>query len=332
MQRTMKSIAFTRYGSPDDLALVELSTPSPGPNEVLVKIHASSVNDWDWGLLHARPFINRLLFGFTRPNIKTLGLDIAGTVESTGSAVTTLAAGDRVLGDISNKRWGGFAEYVCVPATSVHKMPANMTFPEAAAFPQAGVLAVQGFIDKWNVQPGQHVLINGAGGGCGTFAIQLAKHLGATVTAVDKASKFETMRAMGADETIDYTQNDFTENRNAYDFILDFAGHHPLLHYKRALAASGKYLMVGGASGLIVQCLFFGPLVSLGSKSLKMLGHHPNKHMDKLLAWYEQGILKPVIDRSFALSEVPDALRYFGEGQCKGKIIVQVMEEAIGGS
>lgn len=321
----MKAIAFTKYGTTKDLAYEEVAKPIPTDKEVLIQIKAASVNDWDWGLLRGQPFVNRMIFGLLKPKVKTLGLDIAGTIEAVGEKVTAFKTGDRVFGDISNKGWGGFAEYVSVPESGIVAMPEKMSFEEAAAIPQAGVLALQGFMDKWSVQPGQHVLINGGGGGCGTFAIQIAKNLGAKVTAVDKGSKFEIMQAMGADHLIDYTQDDFTQNENTYDYILDFAGHHPLLDYKKALTKNGQYLLVGGASGLIFKCLVAGPVISMFSgKKLRILPHEPNKHLDKLISLFEEGKLKPVLDKSFSLQEVPEALEYFGQGICKGKIIVAI--------
>ena len=321
----MKAIAFSKYGTTKDLAYKEVQKPTPKEGEVLVRIKAASVNDWDWGLLRGQPFVNRMIFGLLKPKVKTLGLDIAGTVESIGEKVSGFKAGDNVFGDISNKVWGGFAEYVSVSADALVAMPEKMSFKEAAAIPQAGVLALQGFIDKWKVQPGQHVLINGGGGGCGTFAIQIAKNLGAQVTAVDKGSKFDIMQSMGADHLIDYTQEDFTQNENTYDYILDFAGHHPLLDYKKALRKNGQYLLVGGASGLIIKCMLAAPFISMFSgKKLQILPHEPNKHMQKLISLYEEGTLKPVLDKSFSLQDVPKALEYFGQGICKGKIIVSI--------
>ncbi|MFT4831144.1 MAG: NADPH:quinone reductase-like Zn-dependent oxidoreductase [Psychroserpens sp.] len=327
----MKAIVFSTYGTPEDLELKEVEKPTPRDNEILVKIHASSINDWDWALLRGKPFVNRLAFGLFKPKkLKTLGIDISGTVESLGKNVTKFRVGDEVFGDLSNRGFGGFAEYVCVEEMGLELKPSKMTFEEAAAIPQAGVLAIQGLIDKINIRPGHHVLINGAGGGSGTFAIQLAKHLGATVTGVDKASKFDTMRSLGADHVIDYTTEDFTQNGEVYDLILDFAGHHPLLDYKRALNKKGKYILVGGATSLIINCLLLGTFISfLGSKKFKILAHEPNKHLSKISALYEAGTLRPIIDRILPLRQVPQALHYFGEGLCNGKIIISMANDAV---
>jgi NADPH:quinone reductase-like Zn-dependent oxidoreductase len=195
----MKAIVYTEYGSPDVLRLEEVEKPAPGDAEILVKVHAASVNDWDFGLLQGKPFMNRLLFGLLKPRTRILGVDIAGRVEAVGRHVERLRPGDEVFGDISGCGWGGFAEYVCVAEDAVLRKPAGMTFEEAAAVPQAGVLALQGLRDRRRIQPGQKVLINGAGGGAGTFAVQIAKSFGAEVTGVDSTRKLEMMRSIGAD-------------------------------------------------------------------------------------------------------------------------------------
>lgn len=325
----MKSISFTRYGEVGDLELTETEKPVPGENEVLVKIHATSVNDWDWQLLKGRPYINRLLFGLSKPKkkkVKTLGFDIAGTVEQVGKGVKKFVVGDEVFGDLSNKGWGGFAEYVCVDENSLAPKSKKMTFEQAAAIPQAGVLAVQGFMEEMEVKPGQEVLINGAGGGCGTLAIQIAKNFGANVTAVDKRNKFDMMLSLGADHLIDYAEEDFTKNGKGYDLILDFAGHHPLLHYKRALNDKGLYLLVGGASNVIIQCMFGGPIVSMfGSKKLKILVHKTNEYLQQLNELVEEGKLKIIIDSTYPLTEVPQALKRFGSGDGVGKVVVAIV-------
>jgi NADPH:quinone reductase-like Zn-dependent oxidoreductase len=323
----MKSIVFEKYGTIKNLRLEDIAKPICRNNEIRIKIHAASVNDWDWGLLRGKPFINRVIFGLFRPKVKSLGLDISGTVDSIGENVSRFKIGDEVFGDISNYRWGGFAEYVCVKENILKHKPNNLTFEEAAAIPQAGVLAIQSFMDKIKLNQNHHILINGAGGGCGTFAIQIAKHLGAKITAVDISSKFDTMISLGANHVIDYTKTDFTENIETYDFILDFAGYHNLQDYKRSLRKKGTYLMVGGSSKLIMKCLFLGSILSLfGSKKFKMLPHKPNKYLNELVKLNAEGKLNILIDRSFSLDKVPQALEYFGSGEAKGKIIVSVVE------
>jgi len=321
----MKAVIYTKYGTPDVLQLKEVEKPTPGDDEVLVKVHAASVNDWDWGLLQGKPFINRLLFGLLKPKVQVLGCDIAGKIEAVGRNVKQFQPGDEVLGDISECGFGAFAEYVCVPENALVSKPASITFEEAAAVPQAAVLALQGLRDKKQIQPGQKVLINGAGGGAGTFAVQIAKLFGAEVTGVDSTSKLDMMRSIGADQVIDYTKEDFTKNGQSYDLILDFAAHHSIFDYKRALSPKGIYVMVGGSSAQIFQGMLLGPLISMtGSKKMGILAHKPNKDLAFMKELLMAGKVKPVIDRRYTLSKVAEALRYFGEGQARGKVIITV--------
>ncbi|KAF5435020.1 NADPH:quinone reductase [Candidatus Methanophagaceae archaeon] len=320
----MKAIVYTKYGPPDVLQLKEVAKPTPKDNEVLVKVHAASVNDWDWGLLRGKPFVNRLLGGLRKPKkYKILGSDIAGRVEAVGRNVKQFQPGDEVFGDLCGCGWGGFAECVCARENALALKPASMSFEQAAAIPQAAVLALQGLRDKGQIQPGQKVLINGAGGGAGTFAVQIAKSFGAVVTGVDSTSKLDMMRSIGADQVIDYTQEDFTKNEQRYDLILDFAAHHSIFDYKRALSPNGIYVMVGGSTALMFQAMFLGPLISMaGSKKMGLLMHKPNKDLAFMKVLFEAGKVVPVIDRRYPLSEVPEALRYFGEGHAKGKIVI----------
>ncbi|MBL7082675.1 MAG: NAD(P)-dependent alcohol dehydrogenase [Candidatus Aminicenantes bacterium] len=321
----MKAVVYQKYGSPDVLELKEVEKPTPKDNEVLIKVHAASVNDWDWGLLRGKPFMNRLFFGLLKPKIKTIGGDIAGRIEAVGRNVKKFQPGDEVFGDLSGCGFGGFAEYVCARENALVLKPASMTFEEVAAVPQAAVLALQGLRDKRQIQPGKKVLINGAGGGAGTFAVQIAKSLGAEVTGVDSTSKLDMMRSIGADQVIDFTQEDFTKNEQRYDFILDFAAHHSIFDYKRALSPKGIYIMVGGSSARIFQTIFLGPLISMtGSKKMGILAHKPNKGLDFMKELFEAGKVVPVIDRRYPLSEVPEALRYFGEGHARGKVVITV--------
>ncbi|MCP5105454.1 MAG: NAD(P)-dependent alcohol dehydrogenase, partial [bacterium] len=252
----MKAIVYERYGSPDVLELKELEKPTPKDNEVLIKVHAVSVNASDCELLGGSPLYTRM-WGLLKPKKKILGSDIAGRVEVVGRNVTQFQQGDAVFGDIL-ECWGGFAEYVCAPRNSLILKPAGMTFEEAAALPQAASVALQGLRDKGRIQPGQKVLINGAGGGAGSFAVQIAKLFGAEVTGVDSTGKLDMMRSIGADRVIDYTQEDFTRNEQCYDLILDFVASHSIFDYKRALSPRGVYAMVGGSMAHIFQTLFFG--------------------------------------------------------------------------
>ncbi len=319
----MKAIVYTKYGPPDVLQIKEVEKPTPKDNEVLIKVHAASVNDWDWGLLRGKPFVNRLLFGLLKPKIKILGVDIAGQVEVVGGNVKQFQPGDEVFGDLCGCGWGGFAEYVCALENALALKPASMTFEEAAAVPQAAVLALQGLRDKRQIQPGQKVLINGAGGGAGTFAVQIAKSFGAEVTGVDSTSKLDMMRSIGADQVIDYTREDFTKNGQRYDLILDVAAYHSIFDYKRALSPKGIYVMVGGSTARIFQVMFLGPWISMtGSKKMGILMHKPNKDLAFLKELFEAGKVVPVIDRRYPLSEVAEALRYFGEGHAQGKVVI----------
>ena len=321
----MKAIVYTKYGSPDGLRLKEVDKPVPEDNEVLIKVHAASVNDWDWGLLRGKPFVNRLMFGLLKPK-KILGCDIAGQVEAVGRNVKQFQPGDEVFGDISKGSWGGFAEYVCARENALAQKPASMTFEEAAALPQAGILALQS-LKKGQIQKGQKVLVNGAGGGAGSFTVQIAKSFEAEVTGVDSTEKLDTMRSIGADHVIDYTKEDFTKNGQRYDLILDNAAYHSISDYKRALSPRGIYVMLGGSSALIFQVMFLGPLISMiGRKKICPLLHKPNKNLDSLIKLIETGKVKPIIDKIYPLSKAAEALRYFGEGHAKGKVVISLEE------
>jgi NADPH:quinone reductase-like Zn-dependent oxidoreductase len=323
----MQAIVYTEYGPPDVLELKEVEIPTPEDDEVLVRVHAASVNSWDWGLLRGTPFVNRLMFGLLKPKTRILGCDIAGKVEAIGRNVQQLQPGDEVFGDISGGDWGGFAEYVCARENVLALKSASMTFEEAAAIPQAGVLALQGIRDKGQIQPGQKVLINGAGGGSGTFAVQIAKSFGAEVTGVDSTRKLDMLRSIGADHVIDYTKEDFTKNGQRYDLILDVVTYRSIFDYKRVLSPKGIYVMLGGGSwARVFQTLLLGPLISMtGSKKMGALMHKPNKKdLDFMTELVEAGKVVPIIDRRYPLSEVPEALRYFGEGRARGKLIITV--------
>ena len=322
----MKAIVYTKYGPPDVLQLKEVEKPAPKDNEVLVKVLATSISDWDWGLLRGKPFVNRLLFGLLKPN-KILGCDLAGRVEAVGQNVNQFQPDDEVFGDITGCGFGAFAEYVCVRDNALAMKPASMTFEEAAAVPQAAVLALLGLRDKGQIQPGQEVLINGAGGGAGTFAVQMAKTFRAEVTGVDSTIKLEKMRSIGADHVIDYTQEDFTKRGKKYDLILDFAAYHSISDYYRVLNPKGTYVMVGGSMAIFFQILVLGPLISVStSKKMGALMHKPNKDLDFIIELFETGKVKPVIDKRYPLTEVPEALRYFGKGHARGKVVITLGE------
>lgn len=327
----MKAIVYRKYGSPDVLKPEEVKKPVPGTNEVLIKVYAVSINDWDWGLLRGQLLVNRLLFGLFKPKRNILGSDIAGLVEAVGSKVEKFKPGDAVFGDICG-RWGGLAEYICTPENTLMLKPASMSFNQAAALPQAGLLALQGLLKNGQVKPGQKVLINGGGGGAGTFALQIARSSGAEVTGVDSTPKLDTMRSVGADHVIDYTREDFTKNGKLYDLIVDFAAHHSIFDYRRSLNPGGAYVMVGGTSARITQLILLGPWISLTrmlagrdtGKKMGILAHKPNKGMSSLVALFESGKIVPVIDKQYSLNETVEALQYFGEAKVKGKIVITI--------
>ncbi len=324
----MKAIVFEKYGPPDVLQLKEVEKPVPRDDDVLIKVHAASVNSWDWELLRGKPFVNRLIFGLLKPKkINILGCDIAGQAESVGSKVKQLQPGDKVFGDLSQGSWGGFAKFLCARENALTLKPAGMTFEEAAALPQAGLLALQGLRDKGQIQKGQKVLINGAGGGSGTFAVQLAKYFGAEVTGVDSTGKLAMLSSIGADHVIDYTQEDFTKNGRRYDLILDVVTYRSIFEYRRSLSPKGIYVMLGGGSwARVIQTMLLGPLISMvGSKKMGLLMHKPNrKDLNFMNELFEAGKIVPVIDGHYTLSEVAEALRYFGEGNVLGKVVISV--------
>ena len=322
----MKAIIYQEYGSPKVLHLKEVEKPIPTPDEVLVKIHAASVNSWDWDLLRGKPFLARLDGGIRKPKHPILGADIGGTVEAVGENVKDFKPGDAVFGDISSCHFGGFAEYVCAKEMYLSLKPPEMTFPEAAALSHAGMLALQGLGRLEGIRKGDKVLINGAGGGVGTVAIQLAKYKDAEVTAVDHASKLDLLRAVGADHVIDYQKEDYTKNGQVYDLIIDVAAYYSVFDYQRALSPKGTFVMVGGFMTLLLPLLFWGALFSIFSnKKLQLLVYKPNrKDLDFLKALYLEGKLAPVIDKVYALHEVPQAIQYLGEGRVKGKLVVSM--------
>jgi NADPH:quinone reductase-like Zn-dependent oxidoreductase len=322
----MKAIVYTEYGPPDVLQLKEVDKPTPTKDEVLVKVRAASVNYSDWAFVRGKPYEIRMLQGLLKPKHPILGADIAGRVEAVGKNVKQFQPGDEVFGDISGCGWGVFAEYVSVSENVLALKPANLMFEEAAAVPQAALVALQGLRNKGQIQPGQKVLISGASGGVGTFAVQIAKSFGAEVTGVCGTRNMDMVRSIGADQVIDYTQEDFCQNGQRYDLIIATAGYRSIFDYKRALGPTGIYVETGGASAQIYQAMFLGPLMSLtGTKKMRSLMARPSQEdlllMKELL---EAGKIIPVIDRRYELSEVPDAVSYYGEGHSQGKVVITV--------
>jgi NADPH:quinone reductase-like Zn-dependent oxidoreductase len=322
----MKAIVCTKYGSPDVLELKEVEKPSPKDNEVLIKIYATSVNVEDLDFLRGRGFSVRFV-GPLKPKYKILGFDLAGQIEAVGRNAKQFQPGDEVFGDLFSYGFGAFAEYACAPEKALVLKPDSMTFEQAATIPSRAIIALQGLRDKRQIQPGQKVLINGAGGGVGPFAVQIAKSFKAEVTGVDHTNKLDMLRSIGADHVIDYTKEDFTKNGQHYDLILDIAAHHSIFDYKRALSPTGIYAIVGGSRSSILQAVFLGPLISMtGSKKMGFMIWKPNKKEDLnfIKELIDSRKVVPVIDRTYLLSEVATALRYFEEGHPQGKIVITI--------
>ena len=321
----MKAIVYYKYGSPDVLKLEEYEKPIPKDDEVLIKIHAVSINGSDREGLIGKPLYARL-GGIWKPGYPILGSDIAGRVERVGKNITQFQPGDEVFGEIPGYH-GGFAEYACAPERTLARKPAGLTFEQAAAIPQAGVVALQGILEKGHVQPGQKVLINGAGGGAGTFAVQLAKLHGAEVTGVDNTIKIDYLRSLGADHVIDYTRQDFTKTGKQYDLILDVIAHRSAFAYRRALKPNGTYFFVGGSVATLFQILLLGPWIkkSTGRNIRLLIVSQNNKDRIAITELCEAGKVSPVIDRQYPLSQVAEALRYVGEGRARGKVVITVI-------
>jgi NADPH:quinone reductase-like Zn-dependent oxidoreductase len=322
----MKAIVYTKYGPPDVLQLKEVARPIPKDNEVLVKVHAVSANAADLHLLRGTPFLFRLSAGLLKPKKQIIGADIAGRVEAVGKDVTQLQVGDEVFGDISGCGFGGFAEYVAVPEHALVAKPSNLTFEQTAAVPMAAVTALQALRDKGQIKPGQSVLINGASGGVGTFAVQIAKAYEAEVTAVCSTSKVDLMRSIGADHVIDYTQEDFTKNGKQYDLILAANGFRSISDYERALTPTGTYVMSGGSTKQMFQAMLLGPFHSKsgGKKMGNVLASPNTKDLTFVKELLEVGKVVPVIDRCYPFSKVAEAISYLEKGHARGKVVISL--------
>ncbi len=320
----MKAIVYHQYGSPDVLKMENIEKPTPRDNEVLIKVRAVSLNSSDNEFLRGKPAYVRA-WGLRKPKINILGSDLAGIVESVGKNVTLFKPGDEVFGDVFDS-WGCLAEYVCAREDKIMHKPASMTFEQAAAIPQAAVVALQGLRYKREVQPGQKVLINGAGGGAGSFAIQLAKLFGAEVTAVDNTGKLDMMLSLGADHVIDYTKENYTRSEQQYNFILDFVGSHPVLNNKQVLTAKGIYAIVGGSVPRVLQVAIRGLWISIiTGKKMGILMHKQNiKDMTYITELYEAGKVKPIIDKCYPLSETAEAFQHLGDRKAQGKVVVTI--------
>jgi NADPH:quinone reductase-like Zn-dependent oxidoreductase len=323
----MKAIVYEKYGPPDVLHLEEVEKPVCKENEVLVKVHAASINAADWHLLTADIFLIRLMgMGYLKPKNKFIGADIAGCVEAIGKNVKQFRSGNAVFGDVFGYGSGSFAEYISVPESALVLKPSNVSFEEAAAVPLAAVTALQGLRDEGHIQPRQKVLINGASGGVGTFAVQIAKSYGAEVTAVCSTRNLEMVRSLGADHAIDYKKEDFTQNGQQYDLILAVNGYHPLSAYKRALTPKGIYVMAGGSPAQMFQALLLGPWMSNknGRKMTSISAKTNQKDLLVIRDLLETGKIMPVIDECYPLSKTVEAFSYFGKVHASGKVVIIV--------
>lgn len=319
----MKAIVLTRYGSSEGLKLQEVPNPAPKEKEILIKIHATAVNDYDWAIMTGKPYLYRLLFGILKPKFPIPGMELAGKVKGIGAGVTTFKIGDSVYGDISLYGFGSFAEFICINEKAVVPKPEKMTFEEAASIPHASMLAVQGLIDIGKIEHGQKVLINGAGGGVGTFGLQLAKLYGSEVTGVDTGDKLKMMKSIGFDHVIDYKKDDFTKNGLTYDLILDAKTSRAPLAYLKSLKSKGRYVTVGGHLARIFQLILLKWWVSMFTdKRMHMVGLKPNKDLEYINRLFEEGQIKPVIDGPYPLDEVPRLIQYFGDGKHTGKVVI----------
>lgn len=318
----MKAVVYQKYGSPDVLELREVDRPVLRENEVIVKVHASSLNAADLDQLKGAFFV-RMGAPF-RPKNKILGSDIAGRIETVGGGVTGFKTGDEVYADLTDFGFGAFSEYVSVPETALALKPVNTTFEEAAAVPSAGGVALLNLQAKGRIQPGQQVLINGAGGGMGTFAVQIAKSQGAEVTGVDTGEKLDTLLSIGADHVVDYTKEDFTTGPRRYDLILDVAAHRSISDYKRALNSNGAFVFVGGSTAILLRALLMAPriLKSEGKDFGPVMSYPTAKELQLLREFVESGKVTPVIDRRYPLSEIATAFRYLQGGRVRGKLVI----------
>ena len=318
----MKAVIYTRYGPPEVLQVVELDKPVPNENQLLVKVHATSINAGDYRVMRANPFILRLMIGGVfKPKNTRLGMDVAGHVEAVGEKITQFKPGDEVFGC----RSGAFAEYVIAREGLLAHKPASISFEQAAAVPVAALTALQGLRDVGEIQPGQKVLIQGASGGVGMFAVQLASYFGAEVTAVCSTKNLEMVARLGADHVIDYTQEDFTRGRYRYDLILAINGYHPIFAYKRVLSHQGRYVCAGGSLIQLLEAMLFGPVFSekAGRKLCSLgLANVKSEDLAFLAGLLESGNIVPVIDRTYPLKDITEAMRYVEDSHAQGKVIV----------
>jgi NADPH:quinone reductase-like Zn-dependent oxidoreductase len=322
----MKAQVFKKYGPPEKvLHISTIPKPIPKENELLIKLHATAVNDYDWALVSGRPKIYQLLFGLFKPKHQVPGMELSGIVEAMGSAVKEFNIGDAVYGDISQYGFGSFAEYICINSKAVIKKPEALSFVDAAAIPHASLLAYQALVKIGKIKKGMRVLINGGGGGVGTIGLQLAKHYECDVSGVDSNEKLAMMKSLGFDHVIDYKKEDFTKNGAEYDLILDCKTNKSAFAYLRSLSSQGIYVSIGGELSKILSVTIWGMIISLFSKKrIKMLALKPNEGLEIMTNLFIQQKIRTLIDGPYSLEEAPSLIRYFGEGKHKGKIILEI--------
>jgi NADPH:quinone reductase-like Zn-dependent oxidoreductase len=322
---TMKAFVRAEYGPPSVLELKDVNRPVPKDDEVLVRVRASSLNQGDLDYLYGKPFLTRMGTGLRVPRNRGLGFDAAGHVEAVGKHITRFKPGDPVFADLTQFGHSAFAEYAIAPERAWAHKPSNISYEQAATLPQAAILAIQGLRGRGGIKPGSRVLVNGASGSVGPFAVQVAKGLGAHVTGVCSTKKKHMVREMGADAVIDYTVEDYTQGEQRYDWIIDVAGNKSIFDCRRALNPGGVYVLLGGSTTRIFACLFLGPLISLAvRKKMGFLWWKPFQREDvaSLRRLIAEGKIKPVIDRTYPLSEVREALSYLESGNAKGKVVI----------
>ncbi len=322
----MKAFVFNTYGPPEKvLALADVKKPVPKNKQLLVKVRATTINDYDWSLVRGKPYLYRLMFGAFKPRQKVPGMEVSGIVEGVGAGVTKFKPGDAVYGDISDYGFGTFAEYLCIHEQAVVRKPNAIGFEEAVALPHAAVLALQALRDVGKIEPGQSILINGAGGGVGSIGLQLAKFYGCPVTGVDAGEKLDMLRTNGFDRVVDYREEDFTRRGAQYDLILDCKTNKPALSYLRALKPGGKYVTIGGTPAHLLRLLFWSKILPLfSSKTLRIVGLKPNRGLDFIEDLFARKKLSCVMDGPYVLEDIPRLIQYFGEGKHRGKIVVKI--------
>lgn len=321
----MRAFIQTHYGPPSVLTLKEISIPQPKINEVQIKIISTAINDWDWSMVRGTPIIYRLMFGVFKPKNPIPGMEISGQITALGENSKKFNVGDYVFGDLSDYGFGGFSEYVCINENALIGKPEKMSFQDACAIPHASLLAYQGLIDYARLNREEKVLINGAGGGLGTFGLQIAKEYSCHVTGVDSGPKLPVLKSMGYDNVIDYQLEDFTKNGERYDVILDAKTNRSPWAYLNSLKSGGRYVTVGGSlTKMILLLLSQLILKKAHGKEFSIVALKPNQGLDEIIKRYEGGIIKPTIDGPYSFEEIPQLIQYFGEGRHQGKVVVNI--------